>query len=647
MRSALVTSCLLVAHIAAIEAATPIAVSIDSTGWEVNGQTSVPLGLFGLHAVHLTPELVADLGIECYRQIEFVPGGGSKYDTKNGELQPIYEPLSVLIDCQGDRFYEPLVLRHDDWAERCATYGRSYGELWRRLTERTGKQGIVQWWNEPYLNWAERSAGSRGSTIQARYYDLSRAVAGGPVHIKGRDEPLRYFRWRNRWPVRYEERTNKHGETFNKRIIGWSIDIPPGLSFGDHFDAAERRYWRNRDTHTWTIEEHWYPEDPTRVSFWSGRQNRDFYLMMYGPWAKALRQANPEVTILGGWDFNYSAGDWATWVELYRPLLAAYPDHIDGITEHHYGVPPAVIQAWYEVGTGDAWAITGRWLKNWNTECQGRLDPAVYGRSSNASGGSAGEQALWEANYNLADIIGLAARMPAKIGSRTVHNFAGKGFADCGAAWALRLLKPLRGKLRRVSVGDPRIWAVAADHPDGPLVLAVYNHGRDAASLALQAGSATAVTRQRLALADEQLTIDTANIDLEAGAWQDELASRHAVVYLIDGCARTGLTTRQQFFPREGALRRYGGKPKWPLSYHLDLGETDPATISAATLRLVDAGDGTLHLGGKTIAIKRQGIITDIAIDPSLLSPGVNELNFVGDAPDRIAMASLLLDWQD
>ena len=109
---------------------------------------------------------------------------------------------------------------------------------------------------------------------------------------------------------------------------------------------------------------------------------------MFDHWSRALRDTNPDVTILAGWDFNYSAGNWAVWTELYRPLLKQFPQRIDGLTEHHYGIEPALIQAWYELGTGEAVAFTGRWLKNWNTECQGRLDPAIYGGVGNAVGQS-------------------------------------------------------------------------------------------------------------------------------------------------------------------------------------------------------------------------------------------------------------------
>jgi hypothetical protein len=633
----------------------PVAVDLTGRAWDCNGQTRVPAGLFGLHAVNLTPELVDDLGVTCSRDINFVPSGGSKLiGGKDGTPDPVKLGLDVYIDCQGDRFYEPLVLRSRDYAEQCAKMGRAYGEFWRGMADRAKHRGIVQWWNEPYLNWAERSAGERGSTIAQQWYDVDRAVEDGPVTIKGWDQPLSHFRWRSRWPVRYEDRTDRQGKTTRVMIVGWSVPIPADLADGATFTAAETRYWRDPGKEkTWTIERHWYPVDPTVVDFWSGRQNLEFYTMMYGPWAAALREANPEVTILAGWDFNYSAGGWRVWTELYRPLLERFPQLVDGLTEHHYGIPPELVQAWYELGTGDAQALTGRWLRNWNTECQGRLDPAVHGAAANAPGasGPAGEQALWEARYNLADIVGLAARLPDKVGSRTAHNFAGKDFPRCGAAWALRLLKDLRGDLIRVVVGDQGLFAVAARTADGT-VLALCNSRPWPMTARLAGPGLAGIEVHRLVVTADGtgLAIEAAPATVSDGSGAVDLASRETVVCRLTGLRAAGRSWTKQCFSRETGLREV---PAAGLAWTIEIPAEVHGRTRAARLRWVldgaDAATGAMVAigAGAPLALVPDLPVTDLDLPPAALVPGANVLRFTGTRPYRLVTASLLLDGEE
>lgn len=648
---------LAVVALAAGEAAAPLTVTValDGRALDVDGQVEVPRGLFGVHAVAMTPELVADLGIECSRNINFLPSGGSRYLDKAGELPELYRPIPVLIDCQGDRFCLPPLLKEADFANRFAAMGAAYGQLWKGQTAKSGRRGIVQFWNEAYLNWAERSAGENGSTIRNDTYDLTKAVEGGPVTITGWDKPLTHFRWRGLWPVRVVEEKDKKGNPVMRKSVGWSVPLPAGAKPGDTFKAAETRYWRQPGVvKEWTVEQVWYPVDPTATGYWSGRQNLDFYGWMFAPWAKGLRAANPDVTILAGWDFNYEAGGWSVWTELYRPLLQQFGPLIDGLTEHHYGIPPQRVQAWYEVGSADAWAISGRRLRTWNTECQGRLDPAVHGASTNSPGTDGGiDQKRWEASYNSADIIGLIARMPDKAASRTIHNFAGTAFPDCGGAWTLRLLKPLRGRLLHVSTDDQGCWAAAAETATGT-VLAIYNQRAGTMAIDLDAvlpgGRATAANVRRLVVdaTTTSLRIDAQPLALAEGRGRIELASRDAVVVQFTGPAgaATRVWTRRQFFPAEGALRRVA------------VGETLTATITlpeaalrgaaASVLRVVieDCPTGVLGLkfNGVAVAIRRDLPVTDVVLPVGALNAGSNRLEFTSAEPFLMATCSVLVE---
>ena len=641
--------------------ASEVTVTLSGEALDVNGTREVPIGLFGTHAVALTPELIADLGVTTTREIFYAPGGGTRRLTDKGTIDPVKAPLPLLIDCQGDRFNPPLSLTAPgDWAERAAAMGRQYGETWRRLSATgplAGTRGVVQWWNEPYLNWAERSAGEgpgNGSTINQEYYDLSRAVEGGPVHVKGRAEPLRVFRWRSLWPVRYADHPNSRGKMVKQqRLIGFSIPMPAGATVGTVFTAAETRYWRRpRGVPVeWRVERIWMPVDPTATGFWSGEQNLDFYSETFAAWAQALRTANPEVVILAGWDYNFDAGDWQVWRSLYRPLLERHPHLIDGLTEHHYGIPPESVQAWHEVAAADSAALLGKPMKVWNTECQGVLDPAVFGAAANASGQSATTAALWEARYNLADIIGLAARMPDKTGSRTIHRFVSQqDFPRSGGAFALRLLRELRGPLVAVDSSDPRVWAVAARGSDGRVRLAIANQRPEGIEVDLR-GQISDVQLSAVVLAG---TTGALAIRRHPAGGMLRIASRDAV--LIDAAMAAPTATRRirQIHASGGALPRAGADEAIRLAIPV------PATAAGARrawLRISATGrpDGDartpgraeVRLGGTVLQHDGTLPVMDLAIDPGLAAPGQLALAIQPATGTTLAAASLLVELAD
>ena len=638
-----------------------VAASLTGRCLRVNGFEAIPRGVFGVHAAPVTPESVADQGIECTRHIITQPGATSGIFKRDGTLDPVRAKLPVFIDCQGDRFQRPQCLRNPTtWKEQCSEVGRRQGELWRRITAETGQLGATQWWNEPYLNWAERSAGGAASTINQECYEVDKAVEGGPVTIKGWSEPLTHFRWRGRWPVRYRERTDaKTGKVSQDRVIGWNVPMPADAKIGDKIRGASKRYWAEPGVeYDWVIEQVWYPVDPTAVSYWSGRQNLDFYRWTFASWAASLRAANPAVTILAGWDFNYDAGNWSVWSELYRPLLKEFPALIDGLTEHHYGIPPERVQAWYEVGTADAWAITGRFLRNWNTECQGVLDPAVYGGSSNASGEETADKRTWEASYSLADLIGLCARMPDKAGSRTVHNFAGEWWNDCGAVCALRLLKPLRGRLLEVATHDDRIYVAAAWRADGTGAIGLYNQRTDAVDLRLDLktvlppatgkGSPPTVFLNQL-VSDEcgMLEVQTTPLTQTGeGAVTVALASRSGVLLTTGKLTVAGTTERQQFFAKEGALHRSTAIDQ-PLTQTITVPAVVLTKAASAVLRVMVDGptDGALlSVNGKPLVWTQPLPVTDVKLDMAQLVGGDNTVIVQLPKGSILGSASVLID---
>lgn len=633
----LVSALLLSSTLAAAE----VGVEVTGRRLDVAGTRTVPLGLFGVHAVDLTAEMIADLGIECSRELHIQPSGSTR------QFSGARAGLAMVVDCMGDRNQPPPPLVDAGWAAHLAKLGREYGEAWLAKAD-SGKRGYVQLWNEPYLNWAERSAGEeKVSTINRRWYDVDKAVEGGPVTVLKTGEVLRHFRWRRLWPVRYQDTVDRKGKPIRERLVGFNIPMPAGAKAGDTFRAPETRYWRKPGAPVeWTVEESWYPVDPTMTDFWSGEQNLDFYRGMFAAWAGALRAANPDVTILAGWDYNYDAGNWSVWRQLYRPLLREFPTLIDGLTEHHYGIAPEKIQAWYEVAASDGWAITGRATTSWNTECQGVLDPEVYGRVTNASGQIKGPAAkLWEARYNAADLIGVVARSVDKGRARAIHRFTSQAdFPACGGAWALRLLKPLRGDLLQATSADQRVWTAATRRADGGTALAIYNHHATPVTVALTAAGGAGTVR-RVVMTDDVGTLGIAEQPLGADG-RIAIEGREPVLVLLPEQPARGEVRRRQFHPAEGALppvvdglatvtiavpedARRSTRAWLRLTLSTPDGTTPGATATVAGVEL--AHDGRLP-------------VLDLPVDPATLASGPLAVSVRPAGTTVVAAVSLVVD---
>ena len=161
------------------------------------------------------------------------------------KFHPAYSQMDVFIDCEGDRYSAPLqLLNPTGWQQRAAEIGKRYGEKWLRIKAETDhpNNGIVQWWNEAYLNWAERSAGhpfDGGSIIKPKWYDLERAVDGGPVHLPGVEEPLKTHDLARALANPYRDGLQpQRTKSMEYDEIGWSIPIPDGLDYGDTFRSS-------------------------------------------------------------------------------------------------------------------------------------------------------------------------------------------------------------------------------------------------------------------------------------------------------------------------------------------------------------------------------------------------------------------------
>ncbi len=402
----------------------------------VNGTTEVPRGLFGVHATPLTPEIVADWGVESTRQIYQHPSGEPSVP---GTTPGVPAGIVLPVDCYFDR-YQPAFPLHDPaWEKRLTDLARRYGEKSRELPGRH----CVEFWNEPFLNWAVKP----GVNYDGAFFEESDLVEGGPMTLKGERLPLEHLVW--------DSKLVAVGDDGKVDYLASSYAIPlidkGELAEGDSYDFRGQR--------TLTIARRPWGRDPTQKSYYSGQQNRFFYEAMLLPFAKTLKETNPDVELVAGWDFHIFQNDWDAWETLYKPLVDGFAPWIDGISEHHYGEDTRRVAASYETVAAYARTRYDKDLKFYNTEAGGTLDPqrpdSVGAPIFTADSEDSRKGALM---YMLRDIVYLVDQCPDKAVARAAHE----AHNNLGVQAAFRLLKNLRGTLIETISPHPDVWLVAS-----------------------------------------------------------------------------------------------------------------------------------------------------------------------------------------
>ncbi|MBM4032000.1 MAG: hypothetical protein FJ291_09465 [Planctomycetes bacterium] len=630
-RMVLLAPCFVASAIAALAGETQV--KVTGRLLEVNGQAEFPKGLMGLHAdTRLTEEMRQDWGVECFRQIHFGPGGGSVAWDKNGLREP-FKNLSMVIDCQGDRYAPATVLTNPKYEEFFARIGRDYAQRCKDLNW----HGYAEFWNEPYLNWAERSR----KNYDPKFYDVTKATDEGPVTIKGWDKPLAHLRWRRLW-ARGEDGKIAH-----------LVPLPKGAKPGDTFRHRLGYYFTKNEEQTYTVVEHWDVYDPTAVSFWSGKQNYDFYMWMFLPWAKAIKEANPDVTIIGGWCFNLPANGWKAWEILYKPMIDEGIAWLDGVCEHHYGSDTRVNAATYEVIVGYALTEHGKRLRCYNTETAGCVDPAVPGaRHSNATPYGA-------FNYGLRDIVELTYRCPDKAAARAAHGSLKPGWGGGGDEFLFKLLKDFRGRLIHAACDDLSVWPVATLNGDKLVVVVFNDHKEDrTVRLAIDAPAGTTLEAGRkvwVAAKEEKgaLQFHEAAVPASGSRFEGDLKvvqkTGVKLVFPLKGTppAKTQWV-RTQFFARGVLQKVEKGKP---LALTVKVDGKLLARAEAAHLKVVleglRAAEGFVSVNGTRLPLPQHDWIAEVPLDPRLLKGG-NALAFeAAGSGYQVDVASLVIEHQE
>jgi hypothetical protein len=415
----------------------PAQLRVTGKTFAVNNHDLVPAGIFGGYA----PDLPADVRPGCQR---YLGVGASPRRPQNGE--------KFVIDCFADRYQPATLLVSSKWREQLAEYGKVYGEN----SKTNNIHAHWEFWNEPYLNWAERSR----INLNSKFYRTDLARENGPVQVAHTNGPvIPHFKW------------IKDPETGGLKVV-----------------------------------------DESAFSYWSGAGNGWIYDQMLGAVGPAMKQANPDVQVVIGWGFRWNEDHWAAWDLIYKPSIDRNIDWIDGVGEHHYQGDTTAMNGSYEVLSAYSVTRHKKWLYAYNTETGDLIDAPARGIVDTPEKAKLAT-VYRRAVYSLRDCIFSVFQSPDKYRARTViHNDTnGKPSADKPHSWthvAYGMMSNLRGRLIETASTDDHVWVVASVDGTDPhamppagtpqtLVVMVFNdHRLDRdITLNIQAPDGTRFTR--------------------------------------------------------------------------------------------------------------------------------------------------------
>ncbi len=466
-----------------------ITVEVHPQSVGYNGYTEVSMGMLGVHNVPLSEQRVADWGVTGVRRIHHNPGGVTRIPGPEARaaLQKRFEaaegkdrrrlkrqldgmlPHTVqwAMDCFYDRYQPALqVTNPNGWEAKLRESVRNFVSNARK----SGQQHYLEFWNEPYLNWATNPA----VNYSPRYYETAGISEGDPMVRRGTKEPVAGLKW---GPKRFWV---KERGSINYVVSGY---IPPNakpgqktrLRFGAGtvvLNVGGKVKIRGKE---WELGYGHWGRDTGQKHYWAGPVSVAYYnemLAVVGDEMQKLK-ADGEIPLAGGWGFNIFNEGWDSWHRLIKPTIDATHEYIDAIHEHHYGGDVRLVGSSYEVAYNYAQATYGRRLQFWNTEAGGHLDPQQPGNTKPHNTGDPLTKARAAMTYLLRDVIYQWAHVPDKAIFRAAHHSHHNG----GDQWAFRMLKNQGGTLLRVEDNDPRLWAVATTDSEQSEVM-LFNDGR-------------------------------------------------------------------------------------------------------------------------------------------------------------------------
>ncbi len=655
----------------------PVAINITGELLSINGTDTVPAGLFG--GFNLTKGHHERYRLAVDRSIHFNPLSASP---RFGN-----DATPWVINSIGDRVMPSPRLTDAQWEEKSAALGKKFGEQ----AKEAGQPLVVEYWNEPYLNWANYNRAS----FAPKWFDQSKAEEGGPVHLKHDGELAPHLIWTRdrRW---YRD------EIFGRIKRGWADKDnwmrgrdEEGRAYSVHalpYHANNPNFQNNYYGGTWQPDSHppkgteegqtydwkgktltaftpWHVVDTTQFTYWSGQGMLKFYLDPMIAFGKAMKEANPDSTYIIGWGNRPSEDHWAGWHLLYKPTMdaAAEAGVLDAINDHDYGGDPRNLIASYEVACAYGVTRYDTWVTGYNTECASSTDPQAYQDAEQTSADAA------KFDWVSRKILYALSTAPDKA-KVFLHFGMGGGFwSDGGEGVAMDLLRNVRGRLVQVENDDPEIYVVAcidgtdplAPRPDDlgagqELVVVAMNASKDKKQVefhlhAPKGSKFSQYTLRRSTIESGKPGIEeigplTCDPDRFVFGLAELLPGQVAVLSLpLDAAIAVdapAAVQRQQFFG-QAILETVTGEQ--PIEQTITLGEVDPAKVSRAWLRIVTErlahGEGVVTLNGTQVKLpgavtpENTAYVVDVPLDPALLK-AQNTLRFATTQPH---MAGYLL----
>jgi hypothetical protein len=462
----------------------PVSVSVTGRLRDVNGTNTLPAGVFGAFNLKSLP----------------VPGAESTGTDKRGN--PVFPTLPrtaryrlgmdktihfspwieraaygkpetpILVNSVGDRTQPSYRFSNGDWREKYEAAGRKLGEN----TVADGRTAYVEFWNEPYLNWANENR----KNFDPAYFDRSKAVEGGDVHSIHDGEVLPHLKWtqdfnaplwnwtragRQEWRRGRDDKGNlsvrDHARLYKTPHPEWRRMVtennpPDSVADGESYTTPGGK--------TFSAFTPWHVYDETQFTFWSGKGMIKAYndpLLVYASAAKASGGDN--VKMIAGWGNRPGEDHWAAFHMLYQPTIDAAIGVIDGYNDHDYGSDPLLMPAQYEVLTGYGVVRHNKWLHAYNTETASNADPQAVGGAAATSADPA--KFTW-VSRKIAAVLALS---PDKCRALAHFGIGGGFWSDGGEGVAMDLLRNLRGRLVQVRCDDPDLHIVSAIDGTDPL----------------------------------------------------------------------------------------------------------------------------------------------------------------------------------
>ncbi len=577
----------------------PVEITVTGKTLQVNDQREIPAGMFGYHISGGDVEVVAHLRPGSIRSHRAMAVGGSFIDKPDPRNH-----IDYYVSCQYDRGPNQILFpaAHGNWEEISRNIGRSLGEKAKGL----GDKAVVEWWNEPYLSFAEYLESN-----PERYFKTDNPCEGEPVETK-HGRKLKSMVW-----------LDAEGQYHNPRP--WrSTEKKPLPSFdGIGKDGQPKKL---------------VARDPSRYDYFGGRQIALFYIDTFNAMAKEAKAISPDMKLVGGYGFRWHEDEWGGWELLVKPLIDSSIQYLDGICEHHYQGDVKQMPAAYEVLQAYTdWKYDKR-LKSYNTETNDLWDAPARGNPSAAAQRGGKFQSRKRMVYNLRDILYTLQMTPDKAEARAIHALwkpgkdvkvpidpedvvAGKVNVGInkGTYAGMYLMRNLRGQLVQSSSSDDDVWVVSSiDKKTGRLVVVIFNDSAETRQIEaeVKAPSGTMLAGvNRTAIAHN----DEGNVSLSEKneAWnqlkskeliEQSLPASHTVAYefLLDGKRPDSIPPAQiierQCFA-EGILKQVKPGEQVQLPIQIEGSERAGDKLVAARLRVVLERTG-MHEGSVIIAGK-------------------------------------------